>query len=160
MSKNISCKDQNIISRNSFYGQNMRDMLYYLRKKRVLIVDDNKINISLLTLMMESENVDITSIVDSRMALDTLAEANNSGYDFDMLFIDDQMPYVSGMEIVTKYREYEKKNNIDPLFIVSTSGNPMLKDEKKSLYNLILEKPFNKNAVIDAVKQATRNSKA
>lgn len=145
--------NQNIISQNSFYSEDMRNMLYYRRQKRILIIDDNKINILLLTSMMESENVDITSIIDSRRGLSTLTDAHENGNDFDILFIDDQMPNVSGTEIVTQYREYEKNNNIKPLLMVSISGNPILGDEIKSQYDLILGKPFGKQAVQDALAQ-------
>ena len=62
--------------------------------KRVLIVDDNKLNIKVAERLLEKYNVKIDSVLSGIECLEKI----NSGEKYDLILMDDMMPNQSGVE--------------------------------------------------------------
>ena len=60
------------------------------------------------------------------------------------------MPLMSGIEVMKNVREYERDNNLKPIYVASTSGNvlDMQKDGKD--FDLYIGKPFK----VDDIRKA------
>jgi signal transduction histidine kinase/CheY-like chemotaxis protein len=142
----------NIISENTYYGDLVHSAVFSGIKTKILIADDNKINIMLLESMLEGEYVEIISTLDGAKALELLKNAHQEKSPFDIIFLDKHMPVVTGSQVIEEFRTHEKKNRLSPIFAISITGDPNLNDKEKSIYDLLVNKPFNKQKVREAVK--------
>jgi len=136
-----------IISENTYYGDAIYSLVFSGKKVKVLIVDDNKINVSLLKSMLAIEYVEVDSCMDGESALKILKNDTN----FDILYLDKHMPGISGTELLETFRNYEKENKRNPIFAVSISGDPDVSKEEKKLFNAFVNKPFNKQEVREVI---------
>ncbi|MFK5975988.1 MAG: ATP-binding protein [Sulfurovum sp.] len=151
LTKDFTDEDFTIISENTYYGDTIYDAIFSLKKKRVLIADDNKINIMLLQSMLETEHVDISYSLDGKESFDLLKKAHKDKKPFDIIFLDKHMPNMTGTEVIRKMREFEKTNRVIPIYAISITGDSDITDEEKNLYNLFVNKPFNKLKVRESV---------
>jgi len=152
--KNITA--YNIISENTYYGDLVHSTVFSEKKRKILIADDNKINIMLLKSMLETEFVETYATSDGLETLNTLKDAYENGSPFDIIFIDKHMPSISGSAVINNYRSYEKSQNALPAFVISITGDPNLTDQEKELYDLFVKKPFNTETVRTAIQSVTR----
>jgi len=90
-----------------------------LSDKRILVVEDNEINIKVLIRMLNATSINIVVARDGQDALDKFAEDDN----FDIIFMDLQMPVMDGYEATKKIRAIDsiKAKNI-PIIAVSANG--------------------------------------
>ena len=72
-----------------------------LNDKRVLVVDDNLINIKVAIRLLQNYNVQTDSVTSGFDALNKI----NSGEKYDLIFLDDMMPKMSGVETLRKLKE-------------------------------------------------------
>jgi len=84
----------------------------------VLVVDDNEINKKLLAKVLENFDLDVSFASDGKEAVD-LRKANN----YDMIFMDIQMPVMNGTDASIAIREYEKEINTAEVPIVALTAN-------------------------------------
>jgi CheY-like chemotaxis protein len=84
----------------------------------VLVVDDNEINKRLLAKVLENENLKVAYASNGKEAV-TLRKENN----FDIIFMDIQMPIMDGVEASKAIRTYEDKQKIAPVPIVALTAN-------------------------------------
>ena len=153
LSQDIRYKDESIMSLNTYYAGAIHDFTYSQPRYKVLIADDNKINVMLLTSMLEVEYVSIKSVEDGELALAKLYAAQEKGEPFDVVFIDQHMPYLSGAEVIKRYKSSEQAYKSKPIYAISITGDPYLSEEDKSIFDLHIPKPFNKQKVRDAIIQ-------
>lgn len=145
-----------IISENSYYGDTLFSIVSSKRKPKVLIADDNKINIMLLKSILESEYCELHHSMNGQETLDTLKNAVSEKKPFDIIFLDKHMPTLSGSEVIRSYRKIEKISNIKTIKAISITGDPTLDKEEEKLYDLVLAKPFNKNEIKNAFKELSK----
>jgi len=84
----------------------------------VLVVDDNHINKRLLEKVLENEDLEVMYASNGKEAV-RLRKENN----FDIIFMDIQMPVMDGVEASKAIREYEKKHAIPAVLIVALTAN-------------------------------------
>ena len=152
LSKNNLYKDMTIISRNTYYGDKVYSSVFSGKKLKILIADDNKINLVLLTAMLSSEYCSVDTAQDGKEALYKLEFASiKEKHPYDMVFLDENMPIISGSKVLNKFRKREKENDLPPIFAVSVTGDPSMGEEDKATYNFEMNKPFKKQDVRDAI---------
>ncbi|KAI4220605.1 MAG: hypothetical protein LQ349_008044 [Xanthoria aureola] len=79
------------------------------RSPRLLLVDDNKINLRLLeTFMRKRKYEHVDSAMDGKLALEA-AEKHEEGY--DIIFMDLSMPVMNGFESTRAIREFERRRD-------------------------------------------------
>lgn len=136
-------KDFVIVSKNSYYYDTLYSFVSSRKKPKVLIIDDNKVNIKLLEFMFEGIYCDPTYETNPKNAIKMMYNALKTGKPYDIVFIDQNMPKIKGSKLLKYYKELESKYpNIKPIYAVSITGDITLTEEEKNLYNSFVEKPF------------------
>lgn len=146
-----------ILSKNTYYGDIVHDSVFSGKRLKVLIADDNKINILLLKAMLESEYCDISTVMDGEEALNTLKTAAGDHHPFDIIFLDKHMPGLSGSEAMHQFRLYEQEQNLKPIFSISITGDPDITSDEKDLYNMLVNKPFKKQDILGALERSKQD---
>jgi len=155
LSEKPQFKDLKVITQNTYYGNIIHAMVSSQRRPRILIADDNKINVMLIKTILESEYCEIHFTLDGQEALDILSDALESSNPFSLIFADKHMPNLSGNEVIQHYRQIEAKYKLPhPLVTVSITGDPNMSQAEKTLYDAIIHKPFNKNEIRNVFHQA------
>lgn len=111
-----------------------------LNGKRVLVVDDNKLNIKVATKLLTPYNLEIISLESGFDTLDKLKVDSK----FDLILLDDMMPKMSGTETL---KEIKKDNLFDGPIIVLTANALTGMREKyiEKGFTDYLAKPIEKN---------------
>lgn len=105
--------------------------------KRILIVDDNKINIKLASRILKSYNFEIDSVTNGK---DCIEKVKNNRY--DLIFLDHMMPEMDGVVTlkVMKSSEYY----IPPVIALTANSYAGLKEKyKEDGFSDYLAKPIN-----------------
>jgi CheY-like chemotaxis protein len=124
-------------------------------RPRVLLVDDNEINIRLLLTFLKRQKVMLVDTAeDGRAAVDSV-ERNLQGY--DLIFMDISMPIMDGIEATRAIRSLEKeRDGCVPAKIIAFTGLSSLRDETNALdagVDLFLTKPVSLKEVSRLVNE-------
>lgn len=110
--------------------------------KKALVVDDNKLNVEIINLMVKKTNCDFENAFDGEEAFEKFM--NSPENYFDIILMDIQMPKMDGNECARKIRNSQRKDNNIP--IIAISANAFKEDKEESLeagINIHLSKPVN-----------------
>jgi len=142
-----------VISQFSSYVKELHSFINVKTAPKVLIVDDDRINCSLIETLLDKEFCKVTSSSDSEKALEMLIDAQKNSRPFSLIYIDNHMPGMNGNMVIRKFREYEKRKNLKPIYVVSISGDVVKNEADKRLFDLFLTKPFKKEDIREALYQ-------
>ncbi len=92
----------------------------------VLVAEDNPINQKLIKIVLENLGLTVTLASDGQQALDERMAAQ-----YDMIFMDIQMPVMGGVESTHSILAYEKENNIKHIPIIALTANALPGDREK-----------------------------
>ncbi len=143
-----------VVSAFGFYGRELYDTLQSRREKKILVVDDDRINIELIKAIVEEELLQVETAQEGRIALELMKRAAAGGEPYDLVYIDKHMPDISGVEVMQAYREFEREKGLKALFAVSITGDPSDAHGESGLFNLYMGKPFKKHEVKASLKVA------
>lgn len=118
----------------------------FAQSTRILVVDDNPINVLLMQDVLENYRADVTTAQSGEEALNLALSQP-----FDLIFMDIQMPEMDGLEAASRLR---RANVISP--IIAFSANAYQDDIAKSLQagmNDHLCKPFNNRDLVALLKK-------
>ncbi len=108
--------------------------------KKLLIVDDNKLNLKVCSKLLEPYKLDITTVESGFEALDKLENKEQ----YDLIFMDDMMPKMSGTETFKKIKE-EVPNFNTPMVVLTANAITGMKEKyMESGFNEYLAKPIEK----------------
>ncbi len=119
--------------------------------KRILIIDDNPINLKLLETVLSSLHASVTSAKDGFEAITVCQQKS-----FDLILMDVQMPDMDGMETTRHIRALDNHNQQTP--IVAVTAHALANERKKILksgMNDYLTKPINKAVLIATINRWT-----
>ncbi|MCZ4318032.1 response regulator [Aequorivita viscosa] len=122
-----------------------------LENKKVLIVEDNKINQMITKKILDKKDM-ICSVVDNGM--DAIKQVKAE--DFDVILMDIHMPGISGIEATKQIREFNKTVPIIALTAITIEEN--LEDFYKAGFNEFIPKPFNAEDFFEKIKRAIRGN--
>ncbi|WP_414931150.1 ATP-binding protein [Vibrio europaeus] len=121
-----------------------------LHKKRILLVEDNRVNAVVAKSFLKDYAQDITWAEDGLQALEVLENEQ-----FDLIVIDNHMPNLSGVETIKRIRETLKLNTV--IFAYTAD---VFKEAHDSLIdagaNFVLTNPLQKPSLELALKQFSR----
>lgn len=100
---------------------------YLFLKKKVLLVEDDPINLKVVEITLSKHGCNVVSAMDGKMAVEKYKSDN-----YDMIFMDINIPEMNGWEVTKKIREMEKDSGKHTL-IVGLSAHVMDEERKKSL---------------------------
>lgn len=119
-----------------------------LSGKNILVVDDNKLNVEIINLMVKKTNASFENAFDGQDALEKFLNSNENHY--DLVLMDIQMPLMDGNTCAMKIRSSGRKDKDIP--IIAISANAFQEDKEKSLkagINFHMSKPVNMKALHD-----------
>lgn len=122
--------------------------------KRILCVDDMKMNRNLFCLLLKSSGITIDTAEDGETALDLVQSAP-----YDLIFVDQVMPGISGVEVLQTIRSMQKNPefvNVSTPVIVFTSNAFSTENQNALLkqgFDGILEKPIRSDMLISFLKK-------
>jgi len=130
-----------LISEYTYYGDKLYGFIDEKKRPKVLIVDDDKTSISLLEYILESEYCDVDVATNGKMALDMIIDSHKKADPYAVVYIDNNMPIMSGVEVINRVREFESDNKLNPIYAVSTSGD-IVDIKKVTAFDEYVGKPF------------------
>ena len=102
----------------------LRDMdICNMDRNLALVVDDNSINIQFLKAVLDKLGVDIESAIDGQMAIEKYKKSINSIRPYQIIFMDENMPIMGGIEATQNILEIEKEGKYSHIPIVGLSGD-------------------------------------
>ena len=108
--------------------------------KKVLIVDDNKINIKVAERLLRDYNLTIESVFSGFECLDKI----NRGNTYDLILLDDMMPKMSGVETLKELKKIEGVNT--PCIALTANAVSGMREKYLSNgFDDYLSKPIDKN---------------
>jgi len=102
------------------------DFDYSKLSGHVLVAEDNKMNQTLMKILLEEYNLGCTIASDGLEALDMFKSSK-----FELILMDDSMPNMTGIEALKKIRDHEKENSLAATPIVALTANVMEEDKMK-----------------------------
>jgi len=104
---------------------------------RVLVVDDEAISCRAVTYALQKAKLESVSVEDPSRAYDLLAEKS-----FDLIFLDVDMPSMSGYELCAKLRMLPEHQNTPVVFVTSLTDFESRTTSSMSGGNDFIAKPF------------------
>lgn len=111
---------------------------------RVLLVDDNEINLKLLVAYMRKLKLNHATACNGLEAVNAYKDAHEQEKHFDVIFMDISMPIMSGIESTQHIRRFEREHGLQPVALIALTGaaNPTTRQEAfSSGVDLFLTKP-------------------
>ena len=129
----------------------------FLENKRILIVEDNKINQMLVANMLTKRDVVVATANDGLEALDALATA-----DFDLILMDIQMPRMDGYRAVAEIRRLKNPHKSAIPIIALTASAYINEKEKAQLFGMTdhIGKPFSPDELLEKIIRVLMSSQS
>jgi len=144
-----------IISQYDYYANELYELLAGNQPLKILVADDDKINLELIKAILADEFCHIDTVTDGEHALKMLKTAQENGNPYHIAYLDKQMPTLSGSEVIKQYRKIEKEHKSNHrLFAVSISGDGRKDQQSAALFDMFVGKPFNKKAIQETIELA------
>ena len=123
--------------------------------KKILIVDDNKLNIKVARKALQDFNLEIEECYDGQECLDHVV----SGNEYDLILMDIMMPNMSGETAIAKLKE---NPNFSIPTIALTADAVRGAEEKYKSEGFVdyIAKPFSKNQIKEKLDMVFSSSKA
>jgi signal transduction histidine kinase/ligand-binding sensor domain-containing protein/DNA-binding response OmpR family regulator len=113
--------------------------MFHLEGKRILVVDDNFTNRTILRVQLEQWKMIPVLACSGYEAIEILAKQK----DFDLVLTDMHMPGMDGMELT---KTIKKSFPVLPVMLLSSLGNDIDKDDA-TLFSSVLTKPVKQNTL-------------
>jgi PAS domain S-box-containing protein len=122
----------------------------HFKELRALVVDDIPINLEIMSRQLKAFDIDATTVNDGFAALAELERAWHRGQPYDVVFLDQMMPGLSGSALAQRIRATPVLAETK-LIIVSSAGRTCFR-EKNLRLEAVLEKPVRYQDLLDTLK--------
>ncbi len=120
--------------------------------KKILIVDDNDLNITILEGILEKKY----KVYIATNGFNAMQMINDDS--FDVIILDIQMPDMDGIEVCRKIKDMEERAHIPILFISAAANDKTL---RKSVFDAgatdFINKPFKSEYVLQRIENILIN---
>jgi CheY-like chemotaxis protein len=123
-----------------------------MNKIKILWVDDEIDLLKPHILFLEQKNYEVTTCNNGRDAVDIFAEQN-----FDVVFLDENMPGMSGLETLAEIKE--KKSSTPVIMITKSEEEYIMEEAIGSKIADYLIKPVNPNQILLSLKKNLHHSR-
>ena len=93
--------DQTIIHKDALEEETISVKKIDISGKKILIVDDNKVNLKVASRLLQSFNVNIDTVLSGQECIDKI----KNGEIFDLILMDDMMPQMSGVQTLKNLKQ-------------------------------------------------------
>jgi signal transduction histidine kinase/DNA-binding response OmpR family regulator/HPt (histidine-containing phosphotransfer) domain-containing protein len=121
-----------------------------LRGVRALLVDDVPMNIEILTRQLDTFGMEVKAVADGFDALAEVERAWHLGRPYDVLFIDQMMPGLTGEMLAARMRSMPGLNETK-LVLISSAGPHGLSETAAGMLDATIEKPIRQSELVDAL---------
>jgi signal transduction histidine kinase/CheY-like chemotaxis protein/HPt (histidine-containing phosphotransfer) domain-containing protein len=121
----------------------------HFKNLRVLVVDDIGINREIMSRQLNAFDIDPTTVDDGFSALAELERAWHRGKPYDVVFLDQMMPGLSGDALARRIRATPTLAETK-LIIVSSAGRHSIREQDLAL-EAVLEKPVRYQELLDTL---------
>jgi two-component system sensor histidine kinase BarA len=116
---------------------------------KVLVVDDNEINLRLAEIILKKNKFDVTTICSGEDSIE-LAKRNN----YDLIFMDLHMPGLDGYEATERIRQYDTDSHRPVIIALTANAMPQEIDRIVSCgMNDVLIKPISEQLICDIISK-------
>lgn len=129
--------------------ENKQTTTAWKENMRILIADDNPINVKVARYVLEKWSVDIDEATDGQEALDKLKDGQ-----FDVVLMDMQMPNMDGFEAIHEIRNVIKSK----IPIIAMTANALKGEAEKCIEagaNAYISKPFDQEELYQEISKLT-----
>ena len=116
----------------------------------ILLAEDNEVNALIARTMLEDEGLDIQHVVDGKEVVEAVKKQR-----YSLILMDVHMPEVDGYAATKFIRQWERKNNIQPVTIIAMTANALKGDREKCLeigMDDYLAKPVSRDVLLKKIK--------
>ena len=112
------------------------------KDKKVLVVDDNRLNLKVASKLLSSYNIDVTTCNSGEDFLELI----DKNQDFDLILMDDMMPNMSGVETLEIFKKQERVSGfyIPVVVLTANAVTGMKEDYLAKGFDDYLAKPIEK----------------
>jgi len=122
----------------------------HFKTLRVLIVDDIEMNRIILARQLKIFGMQVSNAGDAFEGLAELERAWHRGQPYDLVFLDQMMPGMTGSELARRIRKNEHLAETK-LIIVSSGGRDAVRNGQDVRLDALLEKPLRYQELLDAL---------
>jgi CheY-like chemotaxis protein len=129
----------------------------FLEGKRILVVEDNKVNQMLVVNMLKKKGVFVRAANDGIEGLEALGKE-----DFDLILMDIQMPRMDGYHAVAEIRRMKDTTKSTLPIIALTASAYVTEKEKAQLFGMTdhIGKPFSPEEMVDKITRVLMSHKS
>lgn len=141
------------------HSREKEEMEYNFANKRVLIVEDNELNMEIATELVNMTNAYSECAMDGNAALEKYM--SSSPHYYDLILMDVQMPGMNGYEVTKKIRA-SGRPDAETVSILAMTADAFAEDVQKSMdagMNGHINKPIDLDEMMSKMKQLLINDK-
>ncbi len=120
-------------------------------KKRVMVVDDDKITIKMCEFILKKQDLDVVSASSGRLCLEYLRNADNPAV--DCIILDIEMPLLNGFNTLASIRQSERLKDIPVMFLTASASQNTVMEAIRLGITSFLRKPFLPKDLSDKVNE-------
>ncbi|HYJ36686.1 MAG TPA: response regulator, partial [Rhizomicrobium sp.] len=117
---------------------------------RALVVDDIELNLEIMARQLRNFGLQVTAIHDGHSCIGELEQAWRLGQPYDVVFLDQMMPGISGAELAARIRSH-KFLAATRLVIASSVGRDFVHEWENLKLEAVLEKPVRHQEILDTL---------
>lgn len=122
-----------------------------LRGRRLLVVDDNPVNLRVIGLMLAAYGCRVETIDDPLGARDAILAAQERGKPFETIIIDHMMPGMDGVQLAAQLQE---DGEVKPVkLVLSSSGIATASQAEEWGFDAIAPKPISQRRLINTLNR-------
>ena len=122
-----------------------------LRRLRVLGVDDNATNRTLLTAQLTAWGIHVDCVADASHALGRLRAAHRNARPYDLALLDHQMPEIDGMMLARAIKADPLLATVPLVLLTSVSYRGSAGDAEQAGFSAFLVKPIRQSQLYDCI---------
>jgi signal transduction histidine kinase/CheY-like chemotaxis protein len=122
----------------------------HFKTLRVLLVDDIAMNLTIMARQLKAFGMSVAAVSDAFAAMAELERAWHRGQPYDLVFLDQMMPGMTGDQLARRIRD-NKHLSETRLVIVSSGGRAIVRDVAGLKLDAVLEKPVRHQELLDTL---------
>ncbi|MBU6297012.1 MAG: response regulator [Alphaproteobacteria bacterium] len=138
------------LERSGAHMPDSRSLPSHLRNLKVLTVDDVAINLEILSRQLGAYGIKVKGVDDGFEGLAELERAWHQGKPYDVAFLDQMMPGMSGDELAGRIRANPQLAETK-LVLVSSAGSYGIKKSAATLMDAKVDKPVRQHELMDCL---------
>jgi DNA-binding NtrC family response regulator len=125
------------------------DLYRELRKKKILLVDDDEWIRHSLALLFKSEGCRLKTLENAEAAMAALRKGH-----YDIIIVDYRLPGIDGLEFFRRIRESQPQSM--KIMITAYGNEALVSDSRKLGVQEFIEKPFSSKTIENALSRLLR----